>query len=512
MVVKSSLPRSGITCWSFIRELSPCENSCPVNMNIPGFVISIAQEEFDESYAIMRESNPFPGICGYVCHHPCEEVCSRAKLDEPISIKSLKRFVVDYKLSQGTEKVIPIKADKEKVAIIGSGPAGLTAAHDLAKQGYSVTVFEAMPVAGGMLATGIPEFVLPRKIPEAEIDYIKKLGVEIKTGVQIGKDLSLHDVMQQGFKAVFIAVGIQRSLKLNLPGLDLAPIHYALSFLQDVNLGKKVQLGSRVVVIGGGNVAIDTARAAIRLGASEVNLACLESREQMPAFTWEIESAEEEGIKIHCSRAPLEIVGKDGKVTGVNFAGVESIGFDKDGRIKPVLIEGSKYAIEADCVIIAIGQGLDQSILEGMKGLELNKKGNIAADPDTLSTNLPGVFAGGDAVSGGTTVVDAIAAGHKAALSVDRYIRGEELKDAAKPKKVIEIEEEKLPRFTERRERARMPKLSTKERIGSFKGVELGFSREAALEEAKRCLNCPICGNCIFGQSQACIETIARLY
>ena len=369
-----------------------------------------------------------------------------------------------------------------------------------------------MPVAGGMLATGIPEFVMPRKIPEAEIGYIKDLGVEIKTNVQIGKDLSLDDVMQQGFKAVFIAVGVQKSIKLNIPGLDLAPIYYALSLLQDINLGKKVQLGSKIVIIGGGNVAIDIARAAVRLGAKEVHLACLESREQMPAFKWEIESAEEEGVKINCSRAPLEIVGKDGKVAGVNFAGVESIEFDKDGRIKPVLIEGSKYPVEADCVIIAIGQSLDQSILMGMKGLELNKKGNIAADPDTLATNLPGVFAGGDAVSGGTTVIEAIAAGHKAALSIDRYIRGEGIEDKVEPKGIMEVEEEKLPRFVERRERAKMPKLATKERISSFKGVELGFSKEAALEEARRCLNCPICGNCIFDQSQACYETVARLY
>jgi len=512
MVVQSSLPKSGITCWPFIRDLSPCENSCPINMNIPGFVISIAKEEFAESYAIMRETNPFPGICGYVCHHPCEGVCSREKVDEPISIKSLKRFVVDYELSQGAEKAPPVKQTGDKIAIIGSGPAGLTAAHDLAKQGYSVTVYEAMPVAGGMLTTGIPEFCLPRKIPEAEIGYIKNLGVEIKTNTPIGKDLSLDDVMKQGFKAAFIAVGIQRILKLNLPGLDLAPIHYALSFLQDVNMGKKVQLGSKVSIIGGGNVAIDTARAAIRLGAKEVNLACLESREQMPAFTWEIESAEEEGVKIHCSRAPLEIVGKDGKITGVNFAGVESIGFDKDGRIKPVLVEGSKYAIEADCLIIAIGQGFDQSILEGMKELELSKKGNIAADPDTLATNLPGVFAGGDAVIGPGTIVDAIAAGHRAALSIDRHIRDKELKDTAKPARVIEIEEERLPKFTEQRKRATMPKIGTEQRTGSFECVELGFSREAAVEEAKRCLNCPVCGNCIFGESQACIETITRLY
>lgn len=503
--------RSGISCWSSERKLSPCEGSCPVRMNIPGFVISIAQEEFELAYAIMRESNPFPGICGYVCHHPCEEACIRGEIDEPIAIRSLQRFVVDHVLNMGMEKVQPVDLKREEVAVIGSGPAGLTTAHDLVKQGYRVRVYEAMPVAGGMLATGIPEFVLPRKITEAEVDYIKDLGVEIKTNVRIGKDLSLADIMKEGFKSIFLAVGAQQSIKLNIPGLDLTPIFYALPFLQDVSLGKIAKLDYKVVVIGGGNVAVDAARAAVRLGAKEVLLACLESREKMPAFKWEIENAEEEGVTVHCSRAPQEIVGDDGKVTGVNFAEVESIQFDKEGRIRPILVKDSKHQVEADLVIIAIGQCLDPSLLAGMEGLVLNKKGNIAVDPDTLATNLPGVFAGGDAVSSSATVTEAIALGHKAALSIDNYLRGREINERVVSEEIMEVEEERLPRFVKQIGRSKMPRLPVAERTNSFKEVELGFTKEAAVNEAKRCLSCPVCGNCTFYRSQMCYETATRL-
>ncbi len=512
MELKTLPERSGMSCWPTARQLAPCENSCPIKMNIPGFVISIAQEEFEDAYAIMRQTNPFPGVCGYVCHHPCEEVCVRAKIDEPIAIKSMRRFVVDRKLRQGTEKVAPVKPWKEKVAIIGSGPAGLTCAQDLALQGYAVTVYEARPVVGGMLTAAIPEFVLPRKVSEAEIGYIKDLGIEIKTNVRLGKDLTVEDIRRQGFKAVFLAVGAWQSLKLNIPGLDLDGVFHALPLLQDMNQGKGAKLDGKVMVIGGGNVGMDAARAALRLGAKEVLLACLECREEMPAFEWEIRNAEEEGVIMHDSRAIQEIVGQDGKVAGANFVGVKSIEIDDVGRIRPTLIEDSKYPMDANYVIIAIGQSLEPSVLEGVKGIELNKKGTIAADPDTLATNLPGVFAGGDVVVGAGTVVEAIAAGHRAALSIDRYLRGEELQDTTPPQQVMDVEDERLPLFVERRERTKMPRSSAEKRLSSSEEVvDLGFSKEAAIAEAKRCLSCPVCGVCMYYRSQMCYETALRL-
>ena len=301
-------------------------------------------------------------------------------------------------------------------------------------------------------------------------------------------------------------------MKINIPGLDSNGVFYALPLLQDMNQGKGAKLDGKVMVVGGGNVGMDAARAALRLGAKEVHLACLESREEMPAFEWEIENAEEEGIVIHNRWALQEIVGKKGKVTGANFTGVKSIKIDDIGRITPTLIKGSKYTIEADYAIIAIGQSLEPSVLEGVEGIELSKKGTIAADPDTLATGLAGVFAGGDAVIGAGTVVEAIAAGHRAALSIDRYLRGEELKDTTPPKQVMNIEDERLPRFVERRERAKMPRSSTKKRLSSSKEVvDLGLSKEAAIAEAKRCLSCPVCGVCMYYRSQMCYETALRL-
>ncbi|MFO8011524.1 MAG: FAD-dependent oxidoreductase, partial [Dehalococcoidia bacterium] len=294
-----SLKRSGLSCWPRIRKWAPCENACPLHMNIPGFVISVAQGEFDDAYAIMRETNPFPGICGYVCHHPCENDCIRGRIDEPINSRAIHRFVVDRKLERDMIEATPAEIYRERVAVIGSGPAGLTCAHDLALLGYRVTVFEEAPVAGGMLVLGIPEFVLPRHIVEAEIVLIQRTGVEIRTGTPLGKSLSIDDLWRDGFKAVLLATGSWRSLKLDIPGTELTGVLPALQFLRDYNRGKDLNIGEKVAVIGGGNVGIDTARAALRLGAREVNLVCLECREEMPAFEWEIRIAEEEGVRVH---------------------------------------------------------------------------------------------------------------------------------------------------------------------------------------------------------------------
>ena len=498
-------------CWPWAEKLAPCQNSCPVHMDIPGYIIAVALGKLDEAAAIIRESIPFPAVCGHVCDHPCEEVCLRGKIDEPIAIRAIKRFVSEYELSRGTAKPTLPETREEKVAIIGSGPAGLTAAHDLARKGYQVTVFEAFSTPGGMLAVGIPEFVLPRRMLKADLEFIESLGVEIKTGTSLGKGFSLEDLSKQGYKAVFLAMGMPKNVKLNIPGIDIEGVIYALPFLQDVNLGKEVKIPGKVIVIGGGNVGVDCARAAVRLGA-EVHIACLESREEMPAFKWEIENAEKEGVNIHCSLSPQRIIAKDGKISGINFTGVKSIQFDSEGRIKPVLIERKEEEIQGEGVIIAIGQASDPSFLEGAKGLQLDRRGIIKVDSVTLATSLPGVFAGGDAAGKRAAVIDAIASGKEAAISIERYLRGKDLREGREVEaKVLEVVEEKLPKFVERRGRKEMPSLSTGERVRTSKEVELGFSEEEAKEEAKRCLNCPICGNCIFDRSQMCHETALRL-
>ncbi|MFQ5826435.1 MAG: FAD-dependent oxidoreductase [Dehalococcoidia bacterium] len=495
----------GEKCWSSILKLAPCEAACPINMRVSDYATAIGREEFSEAYAVMRDATPLVAICGYACHHPCEGVCVRAQVDDPIAIRALKRFVADRVLSGGLEKPSPAERFRaERVAIIGSGPAGLAAAEGLVKGGYGVTIFEALPVAGGMLATGIPEFVLPRRILQAELGCIQDLGVEIKTGTAID---SVDDLRGQGYGAVFLAVGAQQSLKLNIPGADMGGVLSALPLLQEVNLGKGAKLKGRVMVIGGGNVGVSAARVAARLGAAEVSLACLECREDMPAFAWEIQKAEEEGVRIHCSLAPQRVVAKDGRVAGVSFAPVKSIEFDSQGRIRPILEERPEQAIDADTVIVAIGQS---PALPTLSGMNLTPKGVVGVDPTSLATDVPGVFAGGDAVVGAGTVVESIAAGKRAARSIDRYLRGLELGEAPQPA-AWEVMEEGVPKFVEKRQRRPVPTLPQAERLRSFQEVELPYSERDAVEEARRCLNCPMCGNCMFDRVQMCHETGSRL-
>ncbi|MDP2727521.1 MAG: FAD-dependent oxidoreductase, partial [Dehalococcoidia bacterium] len=400
--------------------MPPCQAACPIHMDVSGYILAIAQGRYKDALAIMRETNPLSASCGRVCNHPCESVCIRAKLDEPVAIEWLKRFPGDYLASKGAAESAPAtRLWQEKVAIIGSGPAGLTAAHDLAKMGYGVTVFEALPVIGGMLAFGVPEFALERKALESDIAYIKSLGVEIKANHPIGSDLTLNDLRQMGYKAILIAVGAQETLKLNIPGADLPGVYHGLSFIKDVSLGKGPSLVCRVGVIGGGNVAIDAARVALRRGATEVHVTCLESRKDMPAFPWEIEKAEQEGIKLHPSRAPKKILGKRGKVSGLDLVECKDLCTDYEGRLQPVLNEAVKESLEVDAVVIAIGQTLDRSFLAAEGKLQLGKRGEIACDPDTMASNVAGVFVAGDAVVIRGTVAEAMAAGRKAAQSIN---------------------------------------------------------------------------------------------
>jgi NADPH-dependent glutamate synthase beta subunit-like oxidoreductase len=413
----------------------------------------------------------------------------RKEVDEPVDILGLKRFAAD---SVAERKPLPLpKTKKEKVAIVGSGPAGLAAAYDLVREGYGVTIFEAFSTAGGMLALGIPEYRLPKDILEKEIEYIEGLGVEIKTGAALGKDFSLSELFDRGYGAIFIAIGAHRGMKLPVPGAELGNIMVGISLLKSLNLGKAVTMGDTVVVIGGGNVAVDCARSARRLGAKKVYMVCVESRENMPALASEVEQAEMEGVIILPSRTVTKIFGNHGKVKGLECLRLRRVEFDREGNLNFDAVEGSEHEISADTIIIAVGQTPEiDSVLEKDK-IVCTKKGTIMVNPETMETNQPGVFAGGDAVSGPGTFIEAIAAGQKAAFFMDLYLKGRVLRRAysLRATKREDIGTE-IPVDIQRIERVRMPELSFAERALNFKEVALGFTADTAAKEAERCLNC----------------------
>ncbi|MFH1626363.1 MAG: FAD-dependent oxidoreductase [Pseudomonadota bacterium] len=414
--------------YSIVKETPICQRTCPVQLDIRGYIGLIADGRFEESLALIREVLPFPSICGHICPHPCEEECNRGKVDYPLSIRDLKSFVADFGSESSSEhKPKAVEADEKgkKVAIIGAGPAGLACAHDLALEGYHVTVFEALPRPGGMLAVGIPDYRLPRDVLEREIDGVKALGVEIKCNTAVGKDMSIDDLFSQGHEAIFITVGAHRNQEMQIPGEDAQGVLPGVTFLRDLNLGNPVDVGDRVAVIGGGNVAIDSARCALRLGARDVTILYRRSRQEMPASDEEIEAALEEGIKIEYLVAPLQVVTSDGKVTALRCIRMELGQPDASGRRRPIPVEGSDFEMGLDTLIPAIGQVPDMSFLAEGSGIELTKRGTIAVSPDSLATSRPGVFAGGDCQTGPGIAIEAIAAGKKAARSIDRYLRGE---------------------------------------------------------------------------------------
>jgi len=399
------------------------------------------------------------------------------------------------------------------VAIVGSGPAGLTAAHDLVKKGYGVTIFEASSVPGGILSSAIPDFILQPEAVEADIDYIRGLGVRILTNVRIGKDLSLAGLRQQGYKAILIAIGLQNGAKLPIPGANLPQVSLALPLLKQAKLGEAPPFKGKVWVIGGGAVAMDAARTAIRLGADEVHAACLESRQVMPAFEWEIEAAEREGVRIHPSLAPQQFTSKDrSTLAGINFKRVTSTWLDEEGRIHWTLMEGpgSDYVVDADAVIVAIGQAPDLSDIQG-RSLDISKTGGLLANKQTLETNARGIFAAGDISGTGRTVSESMAAGRRAATSIDQYLSGVPIAEVTETRETITIEPEQVPEFFIRKDRWEMPKLLPKEGIRAFQEVDLGYREWQAIEEARRCLNCRMCGNCVFERFQLCFETATRL-
>lgn len=422
-------PKSIPLIYNIEKETPICQDTCPVHVNIRRYVGLIADGRFEEALKVVRDRNPLPAICGRVCHHPCESACNRGKQDEPIAIDALKRFIADYELKLRRGGKIsypesPKRGRNGKVAIIGAGPAGLTVAYDLALKGYESTIFEAASVPGGMLFLGIPEYRLPRDIIEAEIDYIKNLGVEIKCNTPIGKNLTIDDLLSQEYKAVFLGIGAHKGLKLNIPGEDeYEGFLDCIVFLRGVNLGDKSKPGKKVIVIGGGNSAIDSARVSLRLGSDEVYILYRRSRIEMPANSWEIDEAEKEGVKIMYLAAPIRIRGENGKVVGMQCTKMQLGKLDASGRRTPIPIPGSEFEIEADVIIPAISQEPDLSFLHENHSLKISRWNSFVINED-METNKPSIFAGGDAVTGPATVIEAIAAGHRAAEAIVKYLQG----------------------------------------------------------------------------------------
>ncbi|NWG01391.1 MAG: FAD-dependent oxidoreductase [Syntrophaceae bacterium] len=399
--------------------LPPCQEACPIHQDTRGYVSLIAKGKFKEALETIRRVNPLPAVCGFICHHPCEEACLREGIDYSIPIRLLKRFVAEYEQRERKVGKTRHKKRREKVLVVGSGPAGLAAANDLSLLGFGVTMFEALPVLGGMLAVGIPAFRLPRDILKMEIEGIRALGVVMKTNHPFNLNGSKRTFQKLGFQAVFLSIGAHRSLRLNIPGEQLQNVFHGVEFLRDIHLRKRLKIGKRVAVLGGGNVAIDAARSALRLGAESVRIYYRRSIKEMPALPEEVEEAMREGVKIHFLSAPVEIIGKGGKVVGLKCTRMRLGEIDPKGRRKPIPIEGSTYSVAADTIIPAIGQRVDRKQL---KGLNVNQDGTLRVNPKTNETSMKGVFAGGDVVTGPGWAIDAIAAGKKAAEAISQYL------------------------------------------------------------------------------------------
>jgi heterodisulfide reductase subunit A-like polyferredoxin len=575
------------------RGRHPCRDVCPAGVGAPGYVTLVGRGKFYEALRVIKERLPFPSICGRICHRPCEEACTRKDLDDPVQIAHIKRFVGDLELKIPAVEIPPIETRAEKIAIVGGGPAGLTCAHDLSLKGYHVTVFEASPVLGGMMRFGIPPFRLPKEILEKEISDILALGVSVHLNTVLGRDLTLPDLFNRGFKAVFLALGAQKGKKMDIPGEDLKGVFQAIDFLKEVNLGRVItvpiveinenlcvgcgkcaevcyygviklkpdeknpkkqnpiiykkylckgcgkcasvcpskaiklsgfrdiapKLGKKVLVIGGGNAALDTARSALRLEAKNVSILYRRTREEMPAEPdWEIDETEKEGVRLEYLIAPKKVIGdKNGHVKEVECVRMKLLDEkDESGRRKIKPIPGSEFKIKADSIILAIGQEVDTGFLSkeidlemthksskkvdpvsfpknGFDDLKLTKWDTIHYDPVTLETNIKGVFSGGDAVWGAGTVIEAIGAGKEAAVSIDRFINDEDLREGRMEKP--EIAKPSIEGL-KKKHKVKMRYLPIEKRKNNFNEVELGYTEEEAIEEARRCLNCGGCSEC----------------
>ena len=475
------------------RGTAPCKATCPAHVSIQGYIALINAGKYQEALDLFREEHPFPGVCGRVCHHPCEKMCTRNDVDQPLAIRELHRFLADYERSQG-EPVVPAREEKrsEKVAVIGSGPAGLTAAYYLAKRGYQVTIFEKLPVTGGMMAVGIPSYRLPREVLNLEIEVIRRMGVEIRTGITFGKDITLDSLKEDGYRAVFLAIGLHGGRRLGVENEDTAGVLQGVDFLRDAALGKKVEIGQDVLVVGGGNVAVDVALTAKRLGAKNVTMVCLERREEMPAWAHEIQEALESDITIVNSFGPKSFfIDKAKRVSGIEFKTCTAV-FDENKRFNPQYDESVCTPLFADTVIISIGQSTDRTHLDG-QGIAFTRPGGLQADPVTLQTNIEGVFAGGDAFYGPKSVVEAVASGKEAAESIHRYINGLDLREG-REKEWEHVKPDTAGEAQHGRVAVRC--LDPAARECNFLEVSFGYDEAEARAEAQRCLRCGICSEC----------------
>ncbi len=477
--IKKHYCRAGV-CKTLAE--SPCQNACPAGIDVPRYIWLIGKGRTDEALAVIREKVPFPAVLGYTCPHFCEAKCRRGLVEEALAIRLLKRFAADNDtgLWRRNSKVLP--SSGKKVAIVGSGPAGLTAAYYSAKLGHEVTLFEASPVTGGMMRLGIPSYRLPRAVLDREIDEIMRVGVEIRTNTEVR---SLDELFAQGCDAVFVGIGASRATDMGISGETSASVLHGVDLLRNVNLGRKVDIGHRVAVVGGGNVAMDAARTALRLGAKDVTVMYRRTRAEMPASAEEVEEALREGVKILYLAAPVGITGVNGRIQ-VQCTWMRLGGIDASGRARPVPIQGSEFTDAYDTVITAIGERPE--VPDGY-ALSVGKGGAILVDPDTLATSREGVYAGGDAVTGPASVIEAIAAGRKAAVSIDRYLGGDgDIEEQLAPP------EEERPLVVEEGEHYRPPAdmLPLAERFAGFAQVELGFDEARAIEEANRCLMCDL--------------------
>lgn len=486
---------AGAVCDSMV--ISACQHACPAGIDVPNYVAAIASGNYEAAVEIIREKNPFPAVCGRVCINPCEYKCRRGELDEPVAIRTLKRFAADYYYQKyGAEREPFPVTRKEKVAIVGAGPAGLTCAYFLAKLGYETRVFEAQSVAGGMLNIALPEFRLPREVIDIEIKWIENAGVTIEYNSPIDANHTLNDLMKEGFSAVFLSAGAQASKRIGIPGEEegLEGLYYGLNFLRDVRLGHDIRLSGKTVVIGGGNVAMDVARTAIRAGSDDVQVFCLESRDEMPAWDKDIEETEEEGVIINTQWSPDQIFEQNGRIKGISFSRCLSV-FDQEGKFRPECDASDTQYIEADNIIISIGQAPDTSFLPEDTQLERALWGSLAVDENTLATNVPGVFAGGDFTTGPTFVIRAIASGRRAALAIHKYFSGDQTPVFMPDEKTPLAQETGLALETETTEdqpRVKIEIEKPEERIRDFREVERGFTVEEAYFESRRCLRCDL--------------------
>ncbi|MGB7094590.1 MAG: FAD-dependent oxidoreductase [Anaerolineales bacterium] len=489
------------------RGIAPCRDACPAGQRAQGYIALVREGRWEDALRVIKMDNPFPGICGRICNHRCETACNRGMVDEPINIRALKRFVTDQVYSKSREAVDPaeILFPEKRVAIIGAGPCGLTAAQDLVHAGYPVSIFEAMPVAGGMLRLGVPEYRLPNEIIEREVQDIIDLGVELHLNTQVE---NLDDLFDDGYTSVLIAVGAHEGIRLPIPGADLDGVLINTHFLRDVRLGKydqndKGPLGKNVLVLGGGNVAIDVARSAVRLGC-QVSLACLESRPEMPAHPWEIEAAELEGVAIYAGRSFEQILpDEQNHVSGVECMQVRSFTFDETEGLMVDKVGDSQHVIPCDTVIFSVGQRAGLAFIPDDAGVGLTNMKTIAVDPNTFAATRPGVFAAGDSVSGTAFVIEAVHSGHEAAESIIRFLSGNQLERAPKPPlPVVQIDQEEIEARIAKGEitvqgRVQLTELAVEHRLDNFSEIESGYDETSAQAEAARCLACGICSECM---------------